>query len=403
MVEALIPSDSIVTSYSFPLPVNARTPGRLSTLRSGRMIYEFIEMTDDDLATVAYKYSFILKTDIKNFYPSIYTHSLAWALHGKAFIRTGSNRSDYTLLGNRLDKLFQCANDGRTNGIPIGPVVSDIAAELVASAVDRRFSDLLGDARKRITAVRFKDDYRVLVSTRDDARLVIACLQRALSDFNLELNDQKTRIETLPEGLFRPWVSRYHAVHPRKRKRYPWKQFRELYLSVVAIDRDLPGTGVIDRFLADIIDRKGRIRVELKARNLQKVLSMLLMLGGLRSKAFPKVVAIIESILNSPLGAKHKPSLVTYLGGYLEQLSEDEHRNRYLITWILYFLASNQLLSMLGFTPAYATEFVKSVYGNRSEFFTDRRGFTLFESCRKSAKRLSMLEHLDVFNPPKGR
>lgn len=133
IVDAMIPADSFVSSYSFPVPVMRKKPGRMGELRSGRMIYEFIAMTDDALATVAYKYTHLVKADIKNFYPSIYTHSLAWAIHGKRSIREGGkgkNRRDLKFVGNRLDKLFQFANDGCTNGLPIGPVVSDIAAEI---------------------------------------------------------------------------------------------------------------------------------------------------------------------------------------------------------------------------------------------------------------------------------
>jgi len=47
MVDAMIPNDSIVSSYSFPVPINGKKPGRIGKLRSGRMIYEFITMTDD--------------------------------------------------------------------------------------------------------------------------------------------------------------------------------------------------------------------------------------------------------------------------------------------------------------------------------------------------------------------
>ena len=73
---------------------------------------------------IPYRYTHLVKADIKNFYPSIYTHSIAWAIHGKNFIRKDRNRHDYRFLGNRLDRLFQYSNDQKTNGIPIGPVVS---------------------------------------------------------------------------------------------------------------------------------------------------------------------------------------------------------------------------------------------------------------------------------------
>ncbi len=97
--------------------------------------------------------------------------------------------------------------------------------------------------------VRFKDDYKILVKSENDGRTVIKCIQKALREYNLQISEGKTSIHALPSGLFRNWVSEYHSVHPRKRKYYNWKSFRELYLSVLRIDSEFPGTGVIDRFL----------------------------------------------------------------------------------------------------------------------------------------------------------
>jgi hypothetical protein len=149
-----------VCSYSFPVPVDSKNPGSIGQLRSGRMIYEFMEMAENDIAAIAHRFKLLIKSDVKNFYPSLYTHSIPWALHGKAFIRKPANRTNYSFVGNRLDKLFQNSNDGCTNGLPIGPAVSDIAAELVMSAVDRQLSATIPDDA---VVVRFKDDYRILV------------------------------------------------------------------------------------------------------------------------------------------------------------------------------------------------------------------------------------------------
>jgi hypothetical protein len=167
IINCIFHVENQVCSYSFPVPVDNKKPGEIGGLRSGRMIYEWIEMAENDVASIAFRYKYLIKTDIKNFYPSIYTHSIPWALHGKDFIRTEnncSNRNNYNLTGNRLDKLFQNANDGCTNGIPIGPVVSDLIAEIVLSGVDRKLSQLLIDAgiSDDVSIVRFKDDYRIL-------------------------------------------------------------------------------------------------------------------------------------------------------------------------------------------------------------------------------------------------
>ena len=353
IVNAMIPSDSQVASYSFPVPIDSKTPGRLSFLRSGRMIYEFITMTDVDITSVAYKYSHMVKADIKNFYPSIYTHSIAWALHGKANIRKPKNLHNYNHLGNRLDRLFQCANDGCTNGIPIGPVVSDVIAEIIASAVDRIFTKKLKAETVDCEAVRFKDDYRILVKSEADAKMVIKTLQAALKEYNLELSDEKTKIVTLPDGLFREWVSKYHAIYPERLKSFSWKQFREMYLAVIEIDRTCPGTGVIDRFLADITNSKGKMKIWIGDNNLEKVISMLLMLATLRVKAFPKVMAILEMLLKSPFGLLNQVQIVEYLGNYLERLSKEEERNKYLISWISYFLVSHSLVKHLAFKPKF--------------------------------------------------
>jgi hypothetical protein len=400
IVEALIPNDSIVTAYSFPIPLTKRAPGRIGNLRGGRMIYEFIDMTDDDLVAVAYRYAYLVKADIKNFYPSIYTHSLAWALHGKKFVRRPKNMFNFKLVGNRLDKLFQNASDGCTNGLPIGPVVSDIAAEIIAASVDREFTRQLLSLGIDCAAVRFKDDYRILVKTEHDARNVIKALQASLKEFNLELSDEKTMVAPLPTGLFREWVSKYHAVHPKKRHSYSWKQFRELYLGVVAIDRACPGTGVIDRFLADILSKNGHLKLRLEERNLERAISMLLMLGSLRVKAFPKIMAILESIIFSSFGTAHEVEILKYLEEYLSRISIEEERNKYLISWLLYFLVSNGFYERLTAKPQLKDPITRSIASNRAIVFSNASDFKLFQGCKSARQRVTLLQHLDVFNPP---
>ncbi len=42
VVDCMIPKDSQVTCYSFPVPVDSKHYGRVGQLRIGRMIYEFL-------------------------------------------------------------------------------------------------------------------------------------------------------------------------------------------------------------------------------------------------------------------------------------------------------------------------------------------------------------------------
>lgn len=397
IVNCIFHGDNKVCSYSFPIPVNDKKPGIIGELRSGRMIYEFIEMAENDVASIAFRYKYLLKTDIKNFYPSIYTHSIPWALHGKSFIRQPNNRQNYDFIGNRLDKLFQNANDGCTNGVPIGPVVSDIISEIVLSGVDRELSKSL---KNDVVVVRFKDDYRILAKGETEGRAVIKALQAALKEYRLELNDGKTEINRLPNGLFRRWVSEYHAVNPQPKSYYEYKRFKEVYLSVIEIDKNNPGCGVIDRFLADITTKKYKIRLKkLDTKSLTKIISLLLMLADLRTKSFPKILAIIEAILKSSFGLKHIDSIIEHLEEFLHNLNTQEMNNRYLITWIIYFIKSNNLEDRLKKTYNFSDPIVCATYEDKFTVFDNCPDFKIFSNVQTVAKEVTLLEHLDVFKP----
>ncbi|TVR08007.1 MAG: RNA-directed DNA polymerase [Planctomycetota bacterium] len=399
VLDCLFHRDNKVCSYSFPIPVDSKTPGKIGGLRSGRMIYEFIEMAENDLASLAYQYEVLVKTDIKNFYPSVYTHSIPWALHGKRTFRGKNKKNRYNTkkyFGNRLDKLFQYANDECTNGIPIGPVVSDLAAEIVLSAVDRHASSHLP---KGVIVVRFKDDYRILAKNTSDARNAVKAIQEALAEYNLELNDKKTASFTLPDGLFRQWVSMYHECNPRPKQYYQFKRFREVYLSVVNIDRSFEGCGVIDRFLADLCTKKNRIRAKLDRKTLPKVMSMLLLLARRRTKSFPKVLAIIESILRSPFGKQRKSEIAQHLDDYLVELAQNERQNRYLLIWVVYFMKSNNLEGYFSKRHQFKDPILRATYTSREPSALKHPDFKTTRGVKQAAKALCLLEHLAVFNP----
>ena len=78
---------------------------------------------------------FILKTDISRFYPSIYSHSVPWALHTKPVAKQHRNVSS-TYYGNSIDRWVRNAQDGQTLGVPIGPDTSWVIAEIILAEVD---------------------------------------------------------------------------------------------------------------------------------------------------------------------------------------------------------------------------------------------------------------------------
>jgi hypothetical protein len=67
---------------------------------------------------------FILHTDVNRFYPSIFTHSIPWAIHTKLVVKAAKAAGRAALAGlwaNRLDELARNLNEQQTMGVPIGP------------------------------------------------------------------------------------------------------------------------------------------------------------------------------------------------------------------------------------------------------------------------------------------
>jgi len=142
---------------------------------------------------------YLLTTDLSQFYPSIYTHSIPWALHSKSVAKAKPN--DYSLLGNVLDLAIRNGQDKQTIGIPIGPDTSLVIAEAILSSVDRQ---LKGSIAKR--GFRYIDDIGCGFRTVAEAEETLGLLQHLIGDLQLQLNPRKTRITELPSELEASWV-----------------------------------------------------------------------------------------------------------------------------------------------------------------------------------------------------
>ncbi|QDG50206.1 RNA-directed DNA polymerase [Persicimonas caeni] len=153
----------------------------------------------------------LFECDIASYYPSIYTHSIPWVLHGKE--KAKSNKNGLKLLGNRLDKLCQNCQRRQTRGIPVGPDTSLIISELLLSEVDVRLSEL--DELRG--GMRFYDDFELVCETDDDANLLRSSIEDALEWLELEVNNRKCRIERLPVELDPPWRRELRRWEAKKR------------------------------------------------------------------------------------------------------------------------------------------------------------------------------------------
>lgn len=140
---------------------------------------------------------YVVKADISTCFPSIYTHSLAWALVGKAEAKTNSkNRGIWY---NKIDNACRSMKSNETHGILIGPHSSNILSEIILCAIDRELS-------KKYLYVRNIDDYTCYVESREKAGDFIRDLVHELSVYDLNLNHNKTIVETLPFLEDAKWV-----------------------------------------------------------------------------------------------------------------------------------------------------------------------------------------------------
>jgi hypothetical protein len=142
---------------------------------------------------------FMLKADISSFYPSIYTHSIPWAIHGKEVARSRRANNWY---GNQLDTWMRETQDRQTGGIPIGPDTSFLIAEVIASRIDVLISKLM---KNQIRGVRYLDDYHLYFRTRSEAEKALAALHSVTQMFELQINGPKTEIVEIPEPIEPEW------------------------------------------------------------------------------------------------------------------------------------------------------------------------------------------------------
>lgn len=387
----LFDNSNKVYSYSFPIPVTNESVGTLGGLRTGRMIYEYLELAEKDLLSESYKYKYLLKTDIKNFYPSIYTHSISWAIHKKEKIRNG-NENNFRLVGNVLDKLIRFGNDRKTNGIPIGPAISDLIAEIVLTAVDKSFTKSIRN--EDLVAARYKDDYFFLIKNDEQADRIIKSLQNCFKEFNLFINEEKTEKFNLPDGLLRPWIvsfnKTWYGLISDETQSIKFRDFFNIAQEVLLIDSNYPGTAIIDKFLAKLTDKNNNYTLKIDYSDLKKkqqailrTYSLLIHLAKRSKKSFPNSIGVLEAVFRAPeekISKEIKVALIQEMKTYNLELqnSNDEHKK---LWWVYFILTNNQLKSEIDINGFYKSDslYLQSFQMRKQKFFTESTEPELFK------------------------
>ena len=139
---------------------------------------------------------FLVKADIANCFPSMYTHSLCWALVGKNEAKKNKNNS--SLWYNALDVYSQKIKDMETHGFLIGPHASNLLSEIILTNIDYKLA-------KKWTYIRYIDDYTCYVKSKEETDSFLLDLIKELKEYDLLLNQKKTEIIELPKTSKNDW------------------------------------------------------------------------------------------------------------------------------------------------------------------------------------------------------
>lgn len=156
---------------------------------------------------------YILCVDINRYYPSIYTHSIPWALHTKPVAK--AKMRDMSLLGNKIDTVIRNMQDGQTMGIPIGPMTSMIVQEIIGSSIDKEFQIQFG---RDVKGFRYTDDMEYYFKDSDEANRALSVMTTVLEEYNLGVNNEKTKIFEIPLEIEPTWLYYFRTFRFRNSK-----------------------------------------------------------------------------------------------------------------------------------------------------------------------------------------
>jgi hypothetical protein len=174
--------------------------------------------------------SVLLTTDIVEHYEATYTHSVAWAVHGKEeaknkwkATREGNKAARAAaklvwdgMTGNVVDKVLRDGDEQQTHGIPTGPETSRIISEVILSAIDSEFIKQLKDNRISFVGGRYVDDYELYFESEHDAEKALQILRDVLNRYRYKVSEPKTYVLSGPPiPVDEEWRRRLRQITPK--------------------------------------------------------------------------------------------------------------------------------------------------------------------------------------------
>jgi len=269
----------------------------------------------------ALDYNYVFNADITDCYSAIYTHSIAWAVHGRP--KAKAERNNKGLIGNIIDAHIQDMRHGQTNGIPQGSTLMDLISELVLGYADLELSDKLKTAEiNEFRILRYRDDYRIFVQSPQIGEAILKYLTEVLIDLGLKLNASKTTGAQLVVS---------HAIKPDKRAWLRGRQgdanLQKHLLVIHAHGHDFPNAGSLTVALTHF---HKRLNATKRISNSLVLISIATDIAYHSPKAFPVCSAIISKLLSVLPTEAARVDAIHKIHAKLSQLPNTGHMEAWL-------------------------------------------------------------------------
>lgn len=329
--------------------------------------------TEQGSIKLSLEFKYLTTTDITDCYGSLYTHSVAWALHGKKIAKSNHKGLDKKggLLGNSIDNFLQDMHNRQTNGIPQGNIVSDLIAEMVLGFADISLSEQLRKAKiKEYKILRYRDDYRIFTNSRQDAEKILLELSSILAELNFKLNPNKTVVaDSVIDASIR---GDKNSLILSNRGYRLGLQHQLLYIR--NFSKIHKNSGSVSRLFGDFRKRIEKLKDKPYQGDVMVAIVVDIMLNNPRTYA---TGASVISKLMSFDTIKERYDMyrkierkfvnvpnVGYLDIHLQRISIKSHRNREFKEPLCKLVSRNPIISMLYGCPLIADRMVKGIWNS---------------------------------------
>ena len=270
---------------------------------------------------LALEYGYVFHADVTDCYAAIYTHSIAWAVHGKTVAK--ASRRDTTLIGNIIDAHIRDMRDGQTNGIPQGSVLTDFTSEFVLGYADLELSNRLAQAAiNEYRILRYRDDYRIFVNNPQVGEAILKALTEVLIELGLKLNTSKTTSSSFVISS---------SLKPDKkswlRSRQGDRNLQKHLLVIHAHGIDFPNAGSLTVALMHFHERLSKSK---SIQNACVLISIVVDIAYSSPRTFPVCAAIISKLLSILETEAQRVDVIKKIYAKLSQLPNTGHMEVWL-------------------------------------------------------------------------